>query len=82
MIHVVFDGTSKDLEFDDVFKSENFSAIGISEGATVSPNDVTKEQIKNALCHYLDISDSELSDHYIEINKNGNITVRPEATFG
>lgn len=81
-VHVVYNGESKDLEFDTVFSTERLAAIGIADGTEVSASTVSQENVRTALAQHFDVGLSEFSDHYVEINPNGNITVRPNATFG
>ena len=80
--HVVYDGQNKDLNFDEVFPADRFAAIGIPEGTVVSASSVTEQQVKAALAQFFDVGLGEFEDHFVEINPNGNITVRPNASFG
>lgn len=75
-IHVIYNGNN-DIEFTDVFRQDRTPEI-----QNPQPNTVTHEQIKRALSIYFDVNQNEFDDHYIEINPNGNITVRPNAKWG
>jgi len=81
-IHVVYDGESKDLEFETVFPAERYAAIGIVAGTEVTASTVSQDNVRTALSQHFDVGLSEFNDHFVEINPNGNITVRPNATFG
>ena len=66
MLHVRFDGRSRDIPFRD-----------LDVGTHSSDNDV-----RAALADYLDVPVRKFRAYVIERHDNGNITVRPEATFG
>lgn len=82
MVHVTYNNSSHDLDFEQVFPEHRHEAIGIQSGAEVSPHTVSETHIRNAVAQHFDVSNSEFADHFVEINPNGNITVRPKATFG
>jgi hypothetical protein len=48
----------------------------------VSASNLNEDQIKAALSQHFDVGLGEFEDHYVEINPNGNITVRPNTTYG
>lgn len=81
-VHVLYKGRTEDLEFEQVFPVGRFQAIGIPEGTTVSASNLTEGQIKAALSQHFDVGLGEFEDHYVEINPNGNVTVRPNTTYG
>lgn len=81
-VHVVYDGRNDDLELNQVFSAERLEAIGVTAGRKITSRNVTEAQVKNALAAWYDRPVSELNDHYVEMNPNGNITVRPNAKFG
>ena len=81
-IHVVYDGQTKDLTFEELFPEERFTAIGIPEGTTVEASTLTAQQVKMALAQHYDVGLAEFEDHFVENNPNGNITVRPNTPFG
>jgi hypothetical protein len=81
-VHVVYQGRKEDLEFDTVFPQTRFANIGIPEGTIPSVNTLNSEQVKTALAQHYDVGLGEFADHFVELNPNGNITVRPEAVFG
>lgn len=66
MLHVRFEGTSRDIPCSE-----------LDVGALSSDNDV-----RAALAAYLDVPAGKFAAYVIERHDNGNITVRPEATFG
>ena len=66
MLHVRFEGASRDIPCRD-----------LDLGALSSDNDV-----REALADYLDVPVRKFRAYVIERHDNGNITVRPEATFG
>jgi hypothetical protein len=66
ILHVRFDGTSRDVPCSE-----------LDLGALSSDNDV-----RAALAAYLDVPAGKFQAYVIERHDNGNITVRPEATFG
>ena len=76
-IHVVYGGRNEDLEFDQVFRSDRFTT-----DQTPTPSTVSQEQVKTALANHYDVDAREFEAHYVEINPNGNITVRPNAKWG
>jgi hypothetical protein len=81
-IHVVYNGHNDDLTFEQVFPQERFAGIGIPEGTVPSTATLTSDQVKTALAQHYDVGLGEFADHYVEMNPNGNITVRPNTTFG
>ena len=80
-VHVVYNG-SHDLDFDTVFPQDRFANIGIPEGTIPSVTTLNSEQVKTALAQHFDVGLGEFRDHFVEMNPNGNITVRPNTTFG
>ena len=81
MIHVVYNGKTEDFEFDTVFSREKLPGLGITVD-NITPQQVTHDQIKLAMAQQFDVGVNEFNDFFIEINSNGNITVRPQTTFG
>lgn len=82
MVHVKYEGRSDDIEFETLFPEDRLAGIGIAEGTEPTPQTVTQQQIRTALAQHYDRGVGEFDDMFIEVNPNGNITVRPEATFG
>jgi hypothetical protein len=78
IIHVAFSGRNEDLEFDEVFRSDRLVTLGLQNA---TPNSITHTQIKQALANHYDVDQNEFEAHFVEINPNGNITVRPNAKF-
>ena len=80
-IHCTFRGSQYDYDFYEVFSSDRLTAIGIPENAEISSSSVSETNIKTALAQKFDVGIDEFRESVVEINKNGNITVRP-FTFG
>lgn len=66
MLHVRFEGRSRDIPCSD-----------LDLGTFSRDNDV-----REALADYLGVPVRKFGAYVIERHDNGNITVRPEATFG
>lgn len=81
-IHVVYDGRNEDFSFSDLFPQDRLVNIGIAAGTDVNANTLTQENVRTALAQHYDVGLNEFEDHYIEFAANGNITVRPNTTFG
>ena len=81
-IHVVYDGQTKDLTFDELFPADRLASIGIPDGTDVAASTVNQQQVKMALAQHFDVGLGEFEDHFVEINLNGNVTVRPNTPFG
>jgi hypothetical protein len=80
-IHVVYDGRNDDLTFEELFPQDRLANIGITN-ADVNANNLNQEQVRTALAQHYDVGLNEFEDHFIEFAANGNITVRPNTTFG
>ncbi|MDD5649837.1 MAG: hypothetical protein PHF86_05355 [Candidatus Nanoarchaeia archaeon] len=78
-IHVVYGGRNEDLEFDEVFRPDRHEALGVTNP---EPRNMTPEIVKRALANHYDVNQNEFEAHFVEINSNGNITVRPNARWG
>jgi len=81
-IHVMFRGRQDDLKFDELFPVERYEALGIPAGTEVTSLTVNDSQIRMALAQKYDVGLNEFRDQYIEINPNGNITIRANVPFG
>jgi hypothetical protein len=81
-VHVMIRGRQEDLSFEELFPVERHEALGIPSGTAVLPSTVTEVQIRMALAQKYDVGIGEFSESFIEINPNGNITVRPNTPFG
>lgn len=79
-IHVVYGGRNETLQFNDVFREDWLDRLGISQNPV--PTNLSHSQIKQALANFYDINVNEFEAHFVEINPNGNITVRPNAKWG
>ena len=81
-VHVMFRGTQEDMDFTELFPEDRYEALGIAAGTNVTPQSVSTDQIKMALAQKFDVGTGEFADHYVEVSKNGNITVRANTPFG
>ena len=82
IVHVMFRGNTDDLKFEEIFPEERYVALGLEPGFIPTQSNVSQDQIRMALAQHYDVGLGEFSDHHIEINSNGNITVRANTTFG
>ena len=64
--HIRYDGRSIDVPI---------TSLDIGDGST-------DREVKVALAVYLDVPPAKLDNYVIEREHNGNLTLRPEATFG
>lgn len=80
-IHVIYNGTN-DFTLEEIFPEERFANIGIPEGTVPSTSTLNSDQVKTALAQHFDVGLGEFADHFVEMNPNGNITVRPNSGFG
>ena len=81
-VHVIYKGQTQDIEFDTLFTAERRANMGIDPNAVLTASNVTEAQLKQALAQFFDVGLGEFNDHYVEMNPNGNATVRPNTTFG
>jgi hypothetical protein len=81
-VHVVYNGRNDDLSFDQLFTPERRAGVGVAEGLVITSSNVTEDQVKRALSQYYDVGVGEFQDHFVELNPNGNVTVRPSTPFG
>ena len=65
VIHIRFEGKSHDIPV---------SEMDIGQSST-------DEQIKDAVAGFLQVESNRLEDYVIAHHKDGNFTIRPEATF-
>lgn len=81
-VHVIFKGQNEDLDLQELFPEDRFENLNIEQGTVITANTINQDMVRRALSYHYDVSVDEFEDHYVEINPNGNVTVRPEATFG
>jgi hypothetical protein len=81
-VHVVYNGRNEDIAFEQLFTPERRAGVGIADGIVLSSSNVTEDQVKRALSQYYDVGVGEFDDHFVELNPNGNVTVRPNTPFG
>ncbi len=79
-LHIMYQGNSEDLSLEDMVSAGDRETMGIPEGAEMK--DLTGDQIKNILANHYDQPLEEFNELSVEWHKNGNVTVRPQATFG
>jgi len=65
VIHIRFEGKSHDIPV---------SEMDVGQSST-------DEQIKTAVANFLEVDLDRLEDYIVTHHKNGNFTIRPEATF-
>ena len=80
VIHVRLDGTSQDITMQDLFQEDAQQALGLEnlDLGTFAP---TANQVKRAVCMYLDKAPEALENYVVEFSSKG-IDVRPQAVFG
>ncbi|MCP4349082.1 MAG: hypothetical protein GY795_26680 [Desulfobacterales bacterium] len=66
VIHVRFEGRSRDIAFSDLDIGELSS----------------DQDVRRAIARYFDVSERRFRPYVIERHSNGNMTIRPEAVFG
>jgi len=81
-IHIIYNGTSHDLSLEDLITEQNRSELGIYNNEEPRSENLTADQIKRALANHFDVSLDEFNELTVDFHKNGNITVRPNASFG
>ena len=81
-IHVRYDGASHDLDFESLFTPDRLASIGVASVDDVNTNTVTSDNVKTAVAQHFDVAVGEFEDYQVEFSKNGNMTVRPDASFG
>jgi len=81
-VHVLYNGRTQDIPLEQMFPPEHFAEIGLQAGALVTAANLTQEQVKKAAAQHFDVAETEFQDHFVELNPNGNITIRPSTPFG
>jgi len=81
-VHVRFNGTSHDIPFEDFFRSDRLERAGVNSDGVASLSDVKDSQLKQLLAQHFDRDVNDFNGYLIEHEANGNLTIRPEATFG
>ncbi len=66
VLHIRFEGTSRDIPLD---------LLNLKLGASDA-------DIRSGVSSYLDVGTDRLQDYVVERHANGNLTLRPEAVFG
>lgn len=81
-VHILYEGTSHDLNLNDLITEQDRLGFGIEEDVELISENLTADQIKRALANHFDKSVEEFNELTVDFHKNGNITVRPNASFG
>lgn len=81
-VHIYYDGNSDDVELTDLIPNEDREGLGIPADAELDPNKLNADQIKQAMANHYDKPVEEFAELLVEHHKNGNMTVRPNSTFG
>jgi len=82
VVHVRYDGQSHDVPFSQLFPADRFEQLGIPQGTEVTAFNVGTGPVRAALANHFDRSAEEFADYVVEPHENGNMTVRPKASFG
>lgn len=82
VVHVRYNGQSHDIPFNQLFSPDRFAALGIPEGSNPTAGGLGTDTVRTALAQHFDKGLDEFSDYIVEPHENGNMTVRPKATFG
>jgi hypothetical protein len=81
-VHIVYDGRTEDIDLDDLIPVDDRAGLGIEDDAELQSKDLNGDQIKRALANHFDKPVDEFNELIVEFHKSGDITVRPNATFG
>lgn len=81
-VHIIYDGNTEDISIEDLIPVEDRPGLGIEDDAEIKTTDLSADQIKRALANHYDKPIDEFEELIVEHHKNGNVTVRPNATFG
>lgn len=82
IVHVFYNGQSEDIPLEDLIPEGDRAGLGIAEDAEITTQNLTGDQIKRALANHYDQPLEEFNEMSVDYHKNGNATVRPQATFG
>ncbi len=81
-VHLIYKGESHDFTFEELFNPQVRNTLGIAQDVFVDSSNVTENQLKQAVATYMDVNVSEFGDHKVELNPNGNATIRMDTPFG
>lgn len=81
-VHIVYDGKTEDIDLDDLIPMDDRAGLGIEDDAELLSKHLNGDQIKRALANHYDKPVDEFNELIVEFHKSGDITVRPNATFG
>lgn len=81
-VHIMYDGKAEDLELGELIPVGDRPDLGIDDDHELTSTELSGDQIKRALANHYDKPVEEFEELVVEFHKNGNITCRPNATFG
>jgi len=81
-VHILYEGRTEDLDLEELIPIEDRPMLGIDDDHVLQSSELNGEQIRKALSNHYDKPVEEFQDLVIEHQKNGNLVVRPNATFG
>lgn len=81
-VHILYDGNTEDIPLEDLIPAEDRPGLGIADDHELTSTELSGDQIKRALANHYDKPLDEFEELVVEFHKNGNVTVRPNATFG
>ena len=80
-LHVKYHNESNDYDLTELFPQSRLQALGVS-AEDVQGGSLSDVQVKQAVAFHLDAALTDFDSYVVERHENGNLTVRPEATFG
>lgn len=81
-VHILYEGNTEDLPLEDLIPAQDRPMLGIDDDHELEASELNGDQIRKALANHYDKPVEEFKDLVIELQKNGNLVVRPNATFG
>ena len=81
-VSILYDGRTEDLDLEELIPVEDRPALGIDDDHELTATELNADQVKRALANHFDKPIEEFEELTIQAHKNGNMTIRPEATFG
>lgn len=81
-VHVRYDGRSHEIPFEDFFRADRLDRIGVNSDKVSSLSDISDSQLKQLLAQHFDQNVNSFDGYVVEREPSGNVTVRPNATFG
>jgi len=78
----MYEGNSEDIDLNELIRDDDREQLGIAADAVLDPQNLTGDQIRRAVAYHYDKPVEEFNGLSVEFHKNGNVTIRPQATFG